>query len=254
MQIVGNGFLARNLREAFGDRFPEVTAFAAGVSSTSVTDPVQLDREAEALYDALRRCRAEGSTLLYFSTASFAMYGTTDTPATEDGPLYPPSIYGRHKLALEACVRAGGGPHLVLRLAHVVGPYQRPHQLLPAIVKQVCTGTVTVHRGAHRDLLDVRDLVYAIDGLLSADVRDIVVNVASGRPWPVEDIIDGVAKRLGSAPDRTYRARPVSRTEVSLARLHALVPGFAGGAPAGDGYLDMLLDRYVDRAVTAATH
>ncbi|UWP79211.1 NAD-dependent epimerase/dehydratase family protein [Dactylosporangium fulvum] len=251
MQIIGNGFLARNLGEAFGDRFPDVTALAAGVSSTSVTDPGQLDREAETLYAALHRCRDERRTLLYFSTASFAMYGTTEAPATEDGPLYPPSVYGRHKLALEACVRAAGIPFLVLRLSHMVGPHQRPHQLLPAIVQQVRSGTVTVHRGAHRDLLDVRDLVHAIDRLLAAEARDVVLNVASGLPWPVEEIIDGVADRLRMTPDRVYRPGPVSRTEVSLERLRALVPDFDAKTLIGPAYLDMLLDWYLDRAIPA---
>ncbi|MEV0131842.1 NAD-dependent epimerase/dehydratase family protein [Dactylosporangium sp. NPDC050688] len=256
MQIIGNGFLAKNLGEAFGDRFPEVTALAAGVSSTSVTDPAEFDREAEVLYAALRGCAAQDRTLLYFSTASFAMYGHTAAPAAEDGPLFPPSAYGRHKLALEACVRASGVRHVVLRLSHVVGPHQRPHQLLPAIVRQVGSGTVTVYRGAHRDLLDARDLMHAIDRLLVAGAGDVVVNVASGRPLPVEEIVDGVAKRLGAAPDRVYSTGPFSRTEVSLERLRTLVPDFgtvSPVAPADPGYLDMLLDRYLDRAVAAPT-
>ncbi|MDG6106855.1 NAD-dependent epimerase/dehydratase family protein [Dactylosporangium aurantiacum] len=254
MQIIGNGFLARNLDAAFGERFPEVTALAAGVSSTSVTDAAAFDREAEVLYAALRGCVAQGRTLLYFSTASFAMYGHTAAPATEDGPLFPPSAYGRHKLALEACVRASGARHVVLRLSHVVGPHQRPHQLLPAIVRQVGSGTVTVYRGAHRDLLDARDLMHVIDRILVADPGDVVVNVASGRPLPVEEIVDGVAARLGAAPDRVYSTGPLARTEVSLERLRALVPDFgtAGPVAPGDpGYLGMLLDRYLDRPVAA---
>ncbi|MET7425070.1 SDR family oxidoreductase [Dactylosporangium sp. NPDC005555] len=250
MQIIGNGFLAKNLAAAFGDRFPDVTALAAGVSSTSVTDPAEFDREAESLYAALHLCAAQGRTLLYFSTASFAMYGHTAAPATEDGPLFPPSAYGRHKLALEACVRASGVRHLVLRLSHVVGPHQRPHQLLPAIVRQVGTGTVTVYRGAHRDLLDARDLMHAIDRLLLADAGDLVVNVASGRPLPVEEIVDGIATRLRVSPDRVYLPGPFTRTEVSLDLLRTFVPDFAPGDP---GYLDKLLDRYLDRAVTIPT-
>lgn len=256
MQIIGNGFLAKNLAAAFGDRFPDVTALAAGVSSTSVTDPAEFDREAEALYAALHRCAAQRRTLLYFSTASFAMYGHTEVPATEDGPLFPPSAYGRHKLALESCVRAAGVRHVVLRLSHVVGPHQRPHQLLPAIAQQVGGGHVTVYRGAHRDLLDARDLMHAVDRLLAADVGDVVVNVASGRPWPVDEIVDGVAQRLGVDPDRVYLPGAYSRTEVSLARLRALVPDFGTVTPVGPddpGYLGMLLDRYLDRAVAAQT-
>ena len=154
MEIVGNGFVARNLAEAFGDRYPRVTALAAGVSSTSVTAPAELDREAELLYATLRRCPG---TLLFFSTASFAMYGSTTSPVAESEPVCPPSVYGRHKLALESVVRSSGVDFLVLRLSHLVGRHQRAHQILPGLTRQVRDGRISIHSGAYRDLLDVAD-------------------------------------------------------------------------------------------------
>jgi nucleoside-diphosphate-sugar epimerase len=69
----------------------------------------------------------------------------------------PRSAYGQHKLAVEGLIASSGARWLVLRLAHVVGIGQRPHQLLPAFVEQVRSGTVRLHRNAHRDLVDVRD-------------------------------------------------------------------------------------------------
>jgi nucleoside-diphosphate-sugar epimerase len=245
MQIIGRGFLARNLVDGLSGKYPEVVALAAGVSSTSVTDTDEFDREAEALYAALRRCRDEHSTLLFFSTASFAMYGTTLAPAPEDGPLFPPSVYGRHKLALEACVQAAGIDYLILRLSHVVGEHQRQHQLLPSIVRQIKTGKVTVYGGAHRDLLDIRDLTYVIDRLLGDGVRNVVVNVASGLPQSVDDIVDGVARRMARDAQRDYLPGEVSVTEVSLRRLLTLVPDFDGGRGGAAAYLDQMLDRYL---------
>ncbi|MEZ0095640.1 NAD-dependent epimerase/dehydratase family protein [Streptacidiphilus sp. EB129] len=245
MHIIGRGFLARNLADAFADAHPEVVGLAAGVSSTWVTDPAEFDREAAAVYEAIRLCRSEKLTLLFFSTASYAMYGTTSGPAHEAGPLFPPSVYGRHKLALESCVRSGGVDHLILRLSHVVGPYQREHQLLPSLVQQVKDGSVTVFRGAHRDLLDVTDLVAVIDRLLREGVRNAVVNVASGMPQPVELIVDGVARRLGADPERLELPGRPSRTEVSLRQLVELVPDFTAASVDGPCYLNRLLDRYL---------
>jgi NDP-hexose 4-ketoreductase len=244
MQIIGRGFLAQNLAEAFGDRHPRVTALAAGVSSTSVTDPAELDREAELLYETLRACRVGGRTMLFFSTASFAMYGSTQVPATETDPLYPPSVYGRHKLALESCVRSATADFLILRLSHLVGPYQRPHQLLPGMARQVHSGTVTVQRGAFRDLLDMRDLVRAVDALLTKGVRGEVLNVVSGVPQPVDRIVDGIEGRLGVHAQRVYVPGTATQTLVSTRRLRRLVPDLGAGRP-GPGYLDDLLDRYL---------
>lgn len=244
MQIIGRGFLARNLTDSLGARHPGVTALAAGVSSTSVTAADQLDREAELVYRTLAECRARRRTLLFFSTASFAMYGSRDVPAPESGPLCPPSVYGRHKLALESSITSAGVDFLILRLSHLVGPHQREHQLLPALAGQVQTGTVTVHRGAYRDLLDVADLVHAIDQLLTGRVRDQVINVASGTPEPVERVIEGIERRLGRTARRVYVPGAVARTLVSTDRLRCLGADLPA-VDAGAGYLDRLLDQYL---------
>jgi NDP-hexose 4-ketoreductase len=238
MQIIGRGFLARNLADALAGRHPDVTAFAAGVSSTSVTAAPELDREAQLLYQTLRGCRR----LVFFSTASFAMYGSTSVPAPETGPLCPPSVYGRHKLALESCVRTSGADFLILRLSHLVGPHQRPHQLLPGLAGQIRGGEVTIHRGAHRDLLDVRELVAIVDRLLARGIRNEVLNVVSGVPHPVDRIVDGIERRLGVTARRTYVPGTVSRTLVSTERLRRLVPEAAARLTTD---LDSLLDRYV---------
>jgi nucleoside-diphosphate-sugar epimerase len=244
VQIVGSGFLARNLDDPRLDRYDGVVAVAAGVSSTSVTAAADFDREADLVYELLRRCRADGRTLLFFSTASFAMYGNGDAPATEDGPLFPPTAYGRHKLALESCVRRSGADFLILRLSHLVGPHQRGHQLLPAMIEQVRSGTVTLYRDAHRDLLDTADLVDVIDALLGRGIRDEVINVVSGVPQPIKRIVAGIEQRMGTRAERTVIDGHAAQTTVSLRRLRRFVPGALADAT-GPGYLDRLLDRYL---------
>lgn len=244
MRIIGDGFLARSLSEAFGDRFPDVTALASGVSSTSTTEPAAYDREAGLLYDVLDECRAGGRRLLFFSTASFSLYGFTDHAVDETGPLRPPTTYGRHKLALESVVRHSGVDHLILRVSHAVGHHQRPHQLLPTLVRHVTEGRVTIHQGAHRDLLDVRDLVHAVDRLLTDGVSGEVVNVASGVPQPVESIVTAIEDRLGVRAHRVHRPGPTAVTRASVGRLRQLVPDFRA-AVADQDYLGALLDAYL---------
>lgn len=251
MRIVGGGFLARNLQDAFGDRYPRVTAFAAGVSSTSVSAAEEFDREADLLYQVLRECRREGRALLFFSTASFAMYGAPPVPARESDPLFPPSVYGRHKLALESSVRSAGVEYLVLRLSHLVGRHQRPHQMLPGITRQVLAGEVTIQQGAHRDLLDVQDLLHVIGSLLDQGVSDEVCNVVSGRLEPIERIVGRIERRLGTtARRRVVVPRPGAAlsTPVSTERLERWLPEFAEERIGGD-YLERLLDRYLPYCV-----
>ena len=254
MEILGTGFIARHLSEAFGDRYPEVTAIAAGVSGTGVsgtggkTDAevtANFDREASLVYDVIRKCEAAGRTVIFFSTASHAMYGGEDSFGVEDGPVYPPLVYGRHKLSLEAVLNASNVDWLALRLAHVVGNGQPPHLMWPALTAQVLSGKVTLYRDARRDLLDVRDMIRAIDGILASGIRRQVVNVASGVQHRVEQVVDGIEVRLGLEAERTIVDMPAARVMVSTAKLRSLVPDWES-VDFGQQYLTTLLDRYVD--------
>lgn len=251
MHVIGTGFLAGHLRHAIGDRHPGVIAIAAGVSSTSVTDPAAFAREADLVRDVARQAAARDQLVVFFSTASSAMYGSAGSSGAERDPVFPTSWYGRHKLALERELAAGPADRLVLRLSHVIGAGQRRHQLLPSLVEQMRSGTITVHRGAYRDLVDVRHVVDALDGLLTAGVRGAVVNVASGVPQPVELIVEGVRRRLGCTPEPRIVDAPGDPRPVSIALLRELVPDVARFG-FGPGYLDDVLDRYVPVPATGS--
>ncbi|MFD8867701.1 NAD-dependent epimerase/dehydratase family protein [Streptomyces sp. NPDC059590] len=242
MEIIGNGFIARNLA-AVADRHPHATVIAAGVSSTSAGTPGDFAREAELVRDVARRCRREGRVLVYLSSASHAMYGSTDIAVAEDAPVDPPSPYGRQKLMLEGAVAEAGPGWLTLRLSHAIGRWQRSHQLLPSFVGQIRGGSVTLYRNAHRDVVDVSDVVRAIDGLLAQGVQDEVVNVASGVPWPVESIVRGIERRMAARPRYDVVDVAPTLTRVSVDKLCKLLPPMRSVTE--PGYLDRVLDRYV---------
>lgn len=245
MEIMGRGFIARNLRPIVGSH-DDVVVFAAGVPTTSATLDDQFRREAIMLYDVVRRCRVDGRKLVFFSTCSAAMYGVPDCLRREDAPVFPLSAYGRHNLALEGVLAASGADYLIIRLTHLVGPYQRPHQLFPHLVRSVLAGSLTMHRGARRDLLDVVDMVKILDALLLKGVSREVVNVASGVPVPIEDIVDHIETRLGMVAARHLVDPPDGNIEepVCVDKLRGLIPavewlGF------GPDYYRSVIDRYI---------
>ncbi|GAA3073193.1 nucleoside-diphosphate-sugar epimerase [Streptomyces olivoverticillatus] len=242
MEIVGDGFIARHLRP-LAHRHPGAVVFAAGVSSAGSVSQEQFAREADLLYGTVRRCRADGRRLVYLSTCSAGMYGAPDCPGREDGPVYPRSAYARHKLALEGVLALSGVAHLILRTTHLVGPGQRPHQLLPSLVGQVRAGALEVHRGAYRDLLHIDDAVRFFDALLAATEPGRVVNVASGTAVPVEDIGAHLERALGVVARKTYRDAAGAYT-VSVERLAALVPDVHRRVSA-PGYYREVIDRYL---------
>ncbi|MFI6645457.1 NAD-dependent epimerase/dehydratase family protein [Streptomyces sp. NPDC050504] len=245
MEIIGSGFLARHLAVLETDH-PHVTALAAGVSRTIDVGQSAYQREAALLYETIDDCRRLDRTLLFFSTASASMYGGVGAPGREDGPVYPQSPYGHHKLALETVVRLSGVRHLILRLGHVLGPDQPAHQMLPILIGAVRSGRVEVHRGACRDLIDVADVVSAVDALLRADALDEVVNVASGVAVPAESIVDHLELRLGGPLERRFVDRS-SRYEVSLDKLSELTRGKAG-QPFPEDYYKGVIDACLESA------
>jgi nucleoside-diphosphate-sugar epimerase len=195
MQIVGNGFISRRfvpLREGY----PDVLLFGAGVSNSLCEDSREFRREAELLYSAIRYCQAHHLRLVYFSSAGM-VYGNYEREVREDGPVFPRSSYGRHKLAMESVIRTAGVRHLIVRLANPVGPNQQPHQLLPSLTEQVRRGFVEVWSGAHRDLIDIDDAVLLTTALLDRGFDGDVFNVASGYAVAVEEIVDYLERRMG---------------------------------------------------------
>ncbi|UKY51778.1 NAD-dependent epimerase/dehydratase family protein [Streptomyces inhibens] len=247
MEIVGQGFLARNLRPIASAHSGVVVA-AAGVSAAGGTSEEAFAREAGLLYELIHRCKEKGHRLVFFSTASTGMYSTPGEPGREDGPVFPATPYGRHKLALEAVLAASAVDYLILRLGHVVGAAQPPHQLLPAMVRQVMSGRVRLFRGARRDLIDIDDVVTIVDRLLATGVNRTVVNVLSGAAPQIDEIIDDIEAILGRSTQRTYTATGGNQ-QVSTVRLRRLVGDVAGMGFDKD-YYRRVLAKYVPSYAT----
>jgi nucleoside-diphosphate-sugar epimerase len=249
MIVEGRGMIAAAFlagRPAIG-----ATIFARGVADSTMVDPVEYARELVTLDDAVRSAAAIGQPLVYFSSAP--VYGQFNGHAfAESEEPAPVTAYGRHKLSCEAIVRASPGPSLILRLPNVIGPGGNPHQLIPALVRQVTAGFVTVLDGAARDVLDVDDLVSIVARLVAGDAparladHDRTVNVASGICTPVSAIVSEIASILGRDPD--VDLLPGGEPQrFSTDRLRAL----GVDPPAGSDYLARILARRVP--VIAAT-
>lgn len=242
MDIIGHGFLAKHLA-ACADTYPGVVVLAAGVSAANGTSAPEFRRERALLDATIGRCVRSGERLVFFSTASTGMYGASGRGA-EDEPVRPSTPYGWHKLFLERRLRASGADHLVLRLAHVVGPDQPPHQLLPSLASQVLAGEVRLHRGARRDIIDIADVVRLIDRLLAAGVHREVVNIATGHAVPVERIVARIEDRLHARARHVVVDTPPVNHLVCTGKLRRLVPAVADLAFDGH-YHEAVLDRYL---------
>lgn len=246
MDIIGHGFLAQHLASIAGSH-DRVVALAAGVSAAAATTPEQFRREADLVASVLDRCLASGERLLFFSTASTGIYGAAQR-GSEDEDAVPCTPYGQHKLRLERLIQASGADYLIVRLAHVAGPSQPGHQLLPSLINQITAGEVTLHDGARRDIIDVADVVTVIDHLLGAGVSRDVVNIATGWPVPVEDLVSWIERESGRTARRAIIRRPPVNYHICTAKLRHLVPEVADMG-FGAHYYTRVLGRYLLAAV-----
>lgn len=239
MKIIGHGFIASHLRQ-LADRHDDVVALAAGVSYPS--NPVEAYVRERALVESVvAACRRDDRKLVFMSSA--AVYGRSVPHGREDAPPDPPTDYGRHKASLEALIRDSGVRHLSLRLGYILGRDAPPHRLVPALIRQVGEGTVTLHRHAHRDLVHVRDMVTVVGGLLDVGTENEIVNVASGTCVPIARIVRHIERRLDRRATWEYLDEGARHCMSNEKMLRLLPPGVELEFP--PAYWRSVIDSYL---------
>lgn len=240
MSIIGEGFLARHLQR-IESIHADVLFLAAGVSHSGCGDESAFEREQRLVHDSIRDARARGLRLVYFSSSG-VVPGRYAPNAAEDVPASPQCAYGRHKARMEATIRDLCERHLILRLSNLVGDGQQAWQLVPSLVEQITRGRVSIWCGAHRDLIDVEDVVTLTHRVLSAGIVTGVVNVASGVSTPVETLVDYLCERLGCTPERRHVTR-VDMHHVPIEKLERIV-GPLDAFGFNHAYYRSAIDRY----------
>jgi nucleoside-diphosphate-sugar epimerase len=119
--------------------------------------------------------------------------GETSTPST---------LYGTCKRALGAVAETYsqtlGFSCAWARIFFVFGPHEHPARLVPSVIRSILAGRPARCTDGHqqRDFLYVRDVGDALVNLLASDVSG-PVNIASGQPVAVRDLVWRLADQLG---------------------------------------------------------
>ena len=198
MEIIGNGMIAKGLLPYSAD-INDAVVFASGVSDSTLKDRQEYDREYQMLYQVIHDCRQRDKTLVYFSSGG-TVYGKCDDERKEDAPLFPETVYGRHKVLCESVITSSGVRYLIARLPTVVGQTKSKTQLIPVLIKQAMEGHVTLLKDAERDIIGIADVARIIVAILGKLRRNEIINVASGVSVPVSDIFSEIQNNLGVKP------------------------------------------------------
>ena len=116
-------------------------------------------------------------------------------------PLSPDSIYGVCKRSLQAMCdvfsRKLGISFAWGRIFFLYGPYEHPERLVSSVIRSLLQDKPArcSHGKQIRDYLYVEDVAEAFVALLESNVQG-PVNIASGCPVALKDIIHGIAVKL----------------------------------------------------------
>ncbi len=160
----------------------------------------------ETWIKALDRVRAAPRLILIGSAAIYGTGAACDRATREDDPKQPQSDYGRVKLA---ALELGRTSHWhkehdiqTAILFNLMGPGQ-PGHLAPQvfIMKALAARDCSFEAGpmeAVRDFMDVEDAADALIAMALHGSPGDVMNVATGRPTRIRDLLDEICAQIGA--------------------------------------------------------
>lgn len=195
----------------------EVVVNAAGVVWTPTQTPVRAgNAEITArLLQALTSLEAR-PRLVHLGSIHEYGPGTPGTGIREDQHPAPVTHYGLDKLAATclvlAAARSSNLDCVVLRLANVAGSDPPPGSIFGKVVAHLGAAADFRLRGteppplklpylsAHRDIVDVRDVLTAIVGAVAATAETVsgqVINIGSGHATAMRDLVERMVSLTG---------------------------------------------------------
>lgn len=197
---------------------------ALGSVARSVARPLDTDRtNVHGTLTVLDAARQEGVRRMVLASSSSVYGGAKQTPTPEDVPLTPRSPYAVSKLTGEHYARVAWELHgletVCLRYFNVFGPRQRHDSPYAAVIPLFVDAlTAGARPQVHGDGLQSRDFTFVADAVQAnlraseapaGECAGRVFNVARGSPHTLLDLLEALARLLGTTVDPVHvEARP----------------------------------------------
>jgi nucleoside-diphosphate-sugar epimerase len=155
-------------------------------------------------------------------------------------PLTPSTLYGTAKHATYLLARELAAQHAIswawARLFFLYGPHEQQARLVPSVIRALSEEReIPCSHGTQlRDFLYVADAASALAAVLDSSVSG-AVNVASGQPVAVRDVVAAIARRFGRPDLVNFGAIDSCEAPAVLASVSRLqegvswVPGYSLG-------------------------
>jgi UDP-glucose 4-epimerase len=220
---------AKALREVVrGEGFDAVVHCASKTKVVESMEKPDLYRRVivEGTRNVVRLAEEVHAQILVNISTGGAIYGETESCASEAVPVAPESNYGKFKAEAEKIVAAAEIPNITLRLANVYGPRQRKDLeggVIAIFIGRWQAGEKLVVFGegnAQRDYVYVGDVVEAVLAAFAGRWKG-VYNIGTGAATSVNDLIAALSEILGPPPGITKapeRPGEVQRSCVDASR------------------------------------
>ncbi|MFM0308328.1 GDP-mannose 4,6-dehydratase [Paraburkholderia sp. RL17-383-BIF-A] len=216
---------------------PDYIVHLAAISFVGHNDPLDFYRvNVLGTLNLLEACAAVGHTprkLLIASSAN--VYGNVTSDVIDESfPLTPVNHYAASKAAMETMVHTWFDrlPILIVRPFNYTGRGQASNFLVPKIVEHFARREASIELGnidVARDFSDVRYVANAYEALLEAEAAAETVNVCTGTPYTLREILSAASDLTGHELEIQVNPAFVRQTDVKMlagspAKLRSLVP------------------------------
>ncbi|MDR6423188.1 GDP-mannose 4,6-dehydratase [Paraburkholderia phenoliruptrix] len=216
---------------------PDYIVHLAAISFVGHDDPLDFYRvNVIGTLNLLEACAATGHTPRKVLIASSAnVYGNVTSDAIDETfPLTPVNHYAASKAAMETMVHTWFDrlPILIVRPFNYTGRGQASNFLVPKIVEHFARREPSIELGnidVARDFSDVRYVARAYEALLDSDATAETVNVCTGTPYTLREILSAASDLTGHKLQVHVNPAFVRQTDVKVlagspAKLRSLVP------------------------------
>jgi len=226
-----------NCRRVIETVRPDYIVHLAAISFVGHDDPLDFYRvNVLGTLNLLEACAATGHTPRKALIASSAnVYGNVTSDAIDESfPLMPVNHYAASKAAMETMVHTWFDrlPILIVRPFNYTGRGQASNFLVPKIVEHFARREPSIELGnidVARDFSDVRYVVRAYEALLDSDAASETVNVCTGTPYTLREILSAASDLTRHKLQVNINPAFVRQADVKVlagspAKLRALVP------------------------------
>ena len=197
----------------------------------------------------------KNQNVIFNFISSWFVYGDTDLPAHEDSICNPKGFYSITKKAAEDLLisycKTFHLNYRILRLCNIYGPkdsgISKKKNALQYMISQLKRNEkVQLYQGGEviRDYLHIDDACRAIKMIIESAPLNSIINVGSGKPYLIKDIIGIAYKVLGSQSEIVSIPPPEFHTIVQVKDMYLDVKkleslGFMPSISMGEGVTNL---------------